>query len=259
MSKKTNGPLSVKAVRELAENWQRCRSEDVASLFSAYDVKQAQTERVVTYKLKRKAFERLYTHAVNGNNPRLIVHLGLQKDHYSVRVPTEPPFVLMIEALHEISEYQKNCEILEWEPNSKFDDPDGAESGENAIPPASAYLFVQSWLETPLEELADVFQSIEHEQDRRVKAYVFSEEESASIISDMANSLESNAGELYLHLGDGLAVKGHPYSFRPVLEVVSAVNPKKPGKTPRNVTGLADDDGNSYYDFSRPVPPPIPT
>lgn len=249
------GRQSRKTVQQLAEHWQRCRLDDLPALFSAYDVEQAQTERVVTYRLDPDSLAELLAQADKDNDFRFVIHLGLVKDYYSEQVPTNPPFLLLIQVLRKAADFQRNCYALTWASDSRFTDPMQTDSGINAIPAASAYLFVYSWLETPVHELPEAFESVAHEQDCRVKTYSFSVEESRSIRNDIERSIKTGAPSLLIHLGQGIAVKGHPFSFRPVLEVENAEDPTSPGKVKRNSTGLLDDDGNSYYDFSRPNPP----
>ncbi len=255
MSKTLKGIQSHKTVKRLAENWQRCRLDDLPALFSAYDKDQEQTERVVSYRLDPKSLKALLAAADKGGAFHFTVHLGLMEDYYHDQVPTSPPFVLLIQVLHSSDDYQRNCYALTWAADSRFTDPLNTDSGVNAIPAASAYLFVYSWLETPAHELGEAFESVAHEQDCRVKSYSFTEEESQSIKNDIERSARKGDPALLLHLGKGIAVKGHPFSFRPVLEVENAANPNKPGKNSRNATGALDDEGNSYYDFARPNPP----
>ncbi len=252
--------LTPKEMVSLAENWQRCRQEEIPGLFQAYDTKEEQGERVVTFRMPPKALRALYEVAQKGANLKFIVHLGLAKNHYSERLPKNPPFGLYLQPYHHKSDYQENCFPLSWEANSRFSITmeDDTNSGENAIPAASAYLFVMSWLELADEDLASPFTAVSHVLGKRVKAYVFSEVESASILADIKKSLDSDAPCLDIHLGSGLAVYDHPYSFRPVIEVKHAVDPKTPGKVSRNATGLTDDEGGSYYDFANPVPPNQP-
>ena len=255
MAKILRGKQSRRTVRKLAEHWQRCRLDDLPGLFSAYDKEQAQTERVVTYRLDQDSLTQLLADADKDNDFHFVVHLGLGKDYYSDQVPVSPPFLLLIQVLRNAADYQRNCYALGWASDSRFTDPLQTDSGVNAIPAASAYLFVYSWLETPAHELAGAFESVAHEQDCRVKSYSFSVEESRSIRNDIERSIKTGTPNLLLHLGKGIAVKGHPFSFRPVLEVENAVAVDNPGKVKRNATGLLDDDGNSYYDFSKPNPP----
>lgn len=258
MSKPPSGLQSRKAVRKLAENWQRCRFNDLPALFSAYDADQAQTERVVTYRLDKKSFTDLLADADKAGDFRFVVHLGLAEKYRSERIPKNPPFVLLLQVLRKADDFQRNCYALTWASDSRFTDPLQTDSGLNAIPAASAYLFVYSWLETPANLLGHAFESVAHEQDLRVKSYSFSVDESRSIYIDMKRGAKSEGSTLLLHLGKGVAVKGHPFSFRPVLEVENAVAAGKPGKVARNATGLTDDEENSYYDFARPPPPHPP-
>lgn len=255
MAKNKNGRESNETVVALAENWQRCRAGDLPALFTAYDTKEKQSERVVSFQLNVKTVEKLYKQSKPEKGLRYIVHLGLRKESYSETVPDNTPFVLLIQAYHGPDDYQKKCHELAWMPNSKFSNSIGTKSEANAIPAAGAYLFVHKWMETPADELADVFQSKTYQQDLRVQAYIFSYEESLSIRNDMITD-GGTYNEVCIHLGDGIAVTGHPFSFRPVLEVKNAVDPEKPGKTGRSMTGLSDETGNSYYDYATPIPPP---
>lgn len=261
MSKYKGGPISIDKVKEMAEQWQRIRAVEIPSLFSAYDKDQKQTERVVSYRLDKKWMQSLHDQVKGKEDFQFIVHLGLLKDHYSEHIPDQPPFVLMLQAYSKASDYQKGCYGLTWASNSKFANAGGTGSQMNAIPAASAYLFVYSWMETPLEELDLPFTSAASDQDLRVQAYIFSVEESKTIRRDIENSLENGKNnkdevpELCIHLGNGIAVQSHPFGFRPVIEIKHAVIEKKPGKVARNSTGATDGDGGSYFDFGTPIPP----
>jgi hypothetical protein len=258
MPKYKGGPISIDNVKEMAEQWQRIRAVEIPSLFSAYDKEQKQTERVVSYRLDKKWMQRLHDQVKDKEDFQFIVHLGLLKDHYSEQVPDQPPFVLMLQAYCKASDYHKKCYGLTWASNSKFADAGGTGSQMNAIPAASAYLFVYSWMETPLEELDLPFTSAAADQDLRVQAYIFSKAESKTINRDIGNSLsnQEEEPELCIHLGIGIAVQGHPFGFRPVMEIKNAIPNGKLGKVNRNSTGLTDGNGGSYFDFSNPIPPP---
>lgn len=249
--------LAKKQVKKFASNWQRCRQQELPDLFYAYDQSQQQSERAVTYRLSGKALEKFYQSVPANEQFRFIVHLGLRNNHYSAEIPDEPAFVLLLQAYTKKKDWQQGCFPLSWEANSRFSgaQEDGTTSEANAIPAAGAYLFIMSWLETPEERLAEPFTAVSHVLGRRVKAYAFSSAESKSIYDDLTNSLKSKAPALDIHLGRGLAVYDHPFSFRPVVEVKRAVDVAKPGSNARNATGLTNDDGDSFYDFSNPIPP----
>lgn len=257
---KTKYTISSKKMKALAENWQRCRQEELPGLFQAYDAKEAQSERVVTFRMKKSMLRDLYAKAKKTDGLKFIVHLGLADDHYSDLLPEVPPFGLFLQAYHSKSEYQHDCYPLAWEPNSRFTTSMEEETGSeaNAIPAASAYLFVMSWLEMAEEDLTVPFTAVSHVLGKRVRAYVFSEVESQSILNDIEHSLTSKPSWLDIHLGNGLAVYDHPFSFRPVIEVKNAVDTNNPGKISRNATGLTNDEGDSFYDFGQPVPPNHP-
>lgn len=262
--KKKSEPLTYflppKKVGKLAKNWQRCRQEELPGLFYVYDEKEGHSERIVTYRMAGDQFKAFYDGIPVKKDFKLIVHLGLKTNHYSESIPESPAFVLMVQCLVKPTDWQKECYALDWEANSRFSSgaEDDSSSEKNAIPAAGAYLFVQSWMETPESHLAEPFTAVSHVLGRRVKAYVFSPTESRSIYDDMTNSLASKKPCLDIHLGRGLAVYDHPFSFRPVIEVKNAVDPKEMGTVARNATGLVNDNGDSFYDFGEPIPPSHP-
>lgn len=259
-SQMSSSVLSKKKVEKLAQNWQRCRQEELPGLFYAYDEVDRQSERIVTYRMAGDQFRAFYDSVPAKKEFKLIVHLGLRANHYSEAIPESPAFSLIIQSYVKDSDWQEGCFSLDWEANSRFSSgaEDGSSSEKNAIPAAGAYLFVQSWMETPEAHLAEPFTAVSHVLGRRVKAYVFSPTESRSIYDDMTNSLASKKPCLDIHLGRGLAVYDHPFSFRPVIEVKNAVDFKNPGSVARNATGLTNDDGDSFYDFGTPIPPSHP-
>lgn len=259
-SQTASSVLSKKKVEKLAQNWQRCRQEELPGLFYAYDEVEHQSERIVTYRLAGDPLKDFYESIPAKKAFKLIVHLGLQADHYPESIPESPAFMLLIQSSVKSSDWQEGCFPMKWEANSRFSKgaEDDSSSEKNAIPAAGAYLFVQSWLETPESLLAVPFTAVSHVLGRRVKAYVFSPTESRSIYDDMTRSMASNMPCVDIHLGRGLAVYDHPFSFRPVIEVKNAVDPKNPGSVARNATGLTNDDGDSFYDFGAPIPPSHP-
>ncbi len=249
-----------KNVAKAAEHWQRCRQEDLPRAFYAYDDEENQSERVVTFRLKgEQNIERLLKEIKDPQNFKFIVHLGLGNADLSAPIPSTPAFELYLQVYNEKGDWQENCVQLAWEKNARFSKAmeDGTDSGTNAIPAASAYLFVQSWLEMPEFALAKPFTAATRVMGQRVKAYIFSPEESLSILQDIKNSSKNIVD---IHLGSGLAVWDHPFSFRPVVEVQGAVNLKdnEVRTTPMNATGLLNEDGDSYYDFAKPCPPGAP-
>jgi len=245
---------------EYAENWQRCRTENIPGLFQGYDEKENQCERLVTFKMSEsglKAFQATIDAA--SDKLRFVVHLGLLHNDFPVKVPKEPAFKLFIQAFYGKEDWQKKCFPLEWEPNGKFSQGAGksTNSSAEAIPAASAYLFVHSWMETFTEDLALPFESVSHDLDRRVKAYMFSNDESKAIAADLGTA-DCSAAALYVHLGRGLAVISHPFSFRPVIDVAVPQRPSGSAEIYSNASGLTDEDGDSYYDFGYPIPPHSP-
>lgn len=208
-------------VAQAAERWQRCRQEDLPRLFYAYNDSsdRLRSERVVSYQLGGKKVETL-TKKLSLDKPfNFAVHLGAHSSDLQGPVPDSPAFTLFLEAAVQTEKKQAfKCQELSWAKNSRFNKrtEDDVTSRRNAIPAASAYLFVQSWLELPEVALARPFSATAHMMGKRVKSYLFTAEESRSILRDIKLS-ETKA--LQIHLGNGLAVDDHPYSFRPVVEV----------------------------------------
>jgi len=245
----------------LAENWQRCRQEDLPKAFYAYDETEQQSERVVTYRLKGKETIKSLLDLVGKKKKfNFIVRLGLRTERMTDEIFTEPAFALFIQ-VHNLGAKNEDLETngfeLAWERNSRFSvtQESNANSEANAIPAAGAYLFIHAWLETPESHLAVPFTAATRVMGERVKSYIFSQSESLSIYNDLKNSKENC---LDIHLGRGLAVWVHPFSFRPVIEVKGAVAKGKTRQVPMNATGLTNEDGDSYYDYGFPDPPGDP-
>ncbi|WP_020569962.1 hypothetical protein [Neolewinella persica] len=249
-----------------SRNWQQVRQELLPSLFCAYDTQENQSERLVTFRMNANDLQKFYEGVSDLKKLELIVHLGVTQEDVPNRIPEIPIFTLFIQTSEKKDDFQKKCFQLEWAPNARFTngEEDDANSGRNAIPAASAYLFVMSWMETPEKDLALPFTAVSHVLGKRVKNYRFSNVESRSIFEDIKQSLKSGAPGLDIHLGNGLAVYDHPFSFRPVIEVKNAVKVDKNGRVKnkamvaRNATGLLNGSGDSFYDFGLPEPPPPP-
>jgi hypothetical protein len=249
-----------------ARNWQQVRPEELPSLFYAYDTSENQSERLVTFRLNNTDLQNMVNGISDLDSLEFIVHLGVTQEDIPRHIPEIPIFTLFIQASEKKSDFLKNCYQLEWAPNARFTngEEEDANSGKNAIPAASAYLFVMSWMEMPEEDLALPFTAVSHVLGKRVKNYRFSNAESISIYEDIKRSLATKAPGLDIHLGNGLAVYEHPFSFRPVIEVKNAVSVNKKGKLKnpktghRLATGLPNGTGDSFYDFGIPEPPPQP-
>lgn len=247
-----------KKIAKLAEAWQRCRQEDLPKVFYAYDAEEKQTERVVTYELPDKHLKLLASAATQNDQLQLVVHLGLHEGRLTERVPDQPAFALLLElrlgkkavAVHELT----------WLKNGRFSTNMSVETQSltNAIPAAGAFLFVHSWMQMPEADLAAPFTAASRVLGQRVKSYIFSVVESRSILEDI---IATGAKGLQVHLGNGLAVWSHPFSFRPVVDVVDGA-PDEDSSLERRAlfTGQApgNDDDNSYYDYSIPNPPGEP-
>lgn len=245
-------------VAKAAEWWQRCRQEELRRAFYAFDEDKQQSERAVSYRLAGKDnIEALIKEVENPEQFHFIVHLGLRGQDVQGPILDTPPFLLYLQASNGADDWQQNCFELSWVKDSRFSRlmEDGTDSGQNAIPAASAYLFVQAWLELPEVALAVPFSAASRVMGQRVKAYSFSMAESHSIYLDLTNSKKYC---LDVHLGKGMAVWDHPFSFRPVLEVRGAVTDLAQRTRPVNATGLTNPEGDSFYDFGQPIPPGHP-
>lgn len=251
--------------RDLCEQWQRCRTEDLPGLFYAYDEAEVQTERIVSFRLRGsdlKAFakhlkQQIVAHR-DAPNPldrcRLAVYLGLKEGYDGEFAQKEPHFCLILQPYSPDIEMDEFVWKMEWDPNPSFptDPTQSPLSGRNAIPGDGAFLFVHHWLETEHYELSTLFESSAYQLGRRVKSYRFAAQETESISADIAKALADD-GELYVHLGRGIRVSTHPFSFRPVLEVAGQTYLRR-GRTYSDNNGGGGDDG-TFYDYSIPIPP----
>lgn len=266
---KQSGTSHRSEVKQNAKNWQCRRQEDLAAAFYAYDTEEKQQERVVSFRLDHDKLAALKASVPFDEAFELVVYLGLRNKKASKTVRKKPDFVLYLEVLTKGSKPQRNCYELTWVKNGRFSTTfqDDTNSGKNAIPGASAYLFVQSWLQTPEAELALPFTAATRVLGTRVKSYRFSAAESVSIMADVETSLAATKGKkkdkavahLDIHLGSGMAVWAHPFSFRPVLEVKHGADPLATRAAVPFVSRLVNDSGDSFYDYSYPDPPGFPT
>lgn len=250
------------AVKKRARTWQLTRSEDLPRAFYAYDDVEERSERVVTYRLSKKQVSRLVAEAtVAKGSFQFVVHLGMYDQDLHGPISDTPAFTMFLQVLKKSTDWQERCEEATWLKNGKFStiNPAGTESEAGAIPSAGAFLFVHSWREMPEAHLARPFTAATRVLGERVQAYAFSADESQSILLDLQSSLGSKKCHLDIHLGNGLAVWVHPFSFRPVLEVSNATKRDKDRAFSRNATGLSDEDGgSSFYDYGVPIPPKPP-
>ena len=250
-------------VHRAATAWQRLRPESLPGAFYAFDEKEGYSERVVTYALEKGKLEALYRHveqavAEEKQEVLVTVHLGINGDYLTEQLPTYPAFTLFVQLAIKGEERYTNCAELSWEANGRFSsiDPVDVYSGRYAIPAASAYLFVRSWQELSEIELARPFTATSRVLGQRVRSYTFAAAESRQIVRDIGASLRGDKPGIAIHLGSGVAVWEHPFSFRPVVEVRGAVpSTEEAVAGGRRVTGLTNGQGDSFYDYSIPQPP----
>jgi hypothetical protein len=242
------------SLRQAAEHWQRCPHEELPRAFYAYNTDLQQSERVVSYRLDDPhAVAALTGRAEKAGEFEFAIHLGLSRKRARRAIPNTPAFQLFIQVLTGQGDDPESCYPLRWVPDSQFGKRNAlrVESGPNAIPGASAYLFTQAWRELPYDQLAEPFTGSIRELGRRVKTYTHPTTVSRSIHADL---LGRGNGHLTVHLGTGLAVWDHPFGFRPVVEIGGSVGEKQQLRSSR-----LEDDGamgeESYYDFGSPNPP----
>ncbi|MTB52523.1 hypothetical protein [Lewinella sp. W8] len=257
MKKKKKKELSLDSndFKGFSKRWQRCRSEDLPGLFYAYDQAENQTERIVSFFLDHKQVKELKrrTKSLKGT-PYYLVYLGLEKGYDGEFAPEDPHFKPILQVRDQDSDQYTNGFLLQWDADPSFptNPNESIESGPDAISGAAAFLFAHHWLETRHEDLGVPFESNAYMLGRRVKAYRFSNQESQEITKSIAN-FGDNPVRVYVHLGRGISVSTHPFSFRPVLQVKPDV-----GDDPRKKRLADEDDDTSYYDFSQPIPPQNP-
>lgn len=249
-------PISVNEFEKLTVNWQRCRSDDLPDLFYGYDAGEMQAERLATYFMDTKTMERfaaLITELEAKDEPySLLVHLGLRKGYRKRQTAKSPHFELLLQIQTANTEYGENVWRLWWEADPSFpvQPKESVLSDRDAIPGAAAFLFVHSWLETKHADLGDPFEANAYHLGRRVKAYRFNREEGQQIAAKIKDAVATGDGLLCVHLGKGISVSTHPFSFRPVLEVTTnsfVLNGR--------VRIEGDDGDGSYFDYSLPIPP----
>ncbi|WP_367390416.1 hypothetical protein [Lewinella sp. LCG006] len=227
--------------------WQTCLPGNLPTLFYAFDESENQTERVAAFRI---------TDQVELNNlllskpERLRIHLGADPGFDFNTVPSSPAVEFYFEGL---TKGGTNITLaFEWDPNPPFleDGTYGPNSGPDEIPPDGAILFAKAWMETPYNMIGDAFEGYDSKNlVQRVKSYTFQEDETAALLSNLEKGLASNETHVCLYLGNSIPVSGHPFGFRPVIEIRPITNSRK------TKTLNGDGSGSSFFDFSSPCPP----
>lgn len=228
--------------------WQTCLPGNIPTLFYAYDETENQTERVAGFRITDQSELRSL---VDSKPRRLRIHLGADPDYNFNEVPSTPAIEFYFEGL--TANKSNNLTLaFEWDPNPPFLETGayGPDSGPNEIPPDGAILFARAWMETPYEMIADAFEGADSKSlVQRVKFYTFQEEETASILAQLDKNLTAGETHVCLYLGNSIPVSGHPFGFRPVIEIRPITNSKKT----KSLNGGGS--GSSFFDFSSPCPP----
>jgi len=238
MPSSTYAGLSINDVDKAKRNWQKTALGQLPNLFIAFDEQTNESKRVVSFQLEASSVNDIAT--IGEGVKHLVVHLGSRESASAklVDIPDTPFFTPILE-LRMVSGDRKFYPFA-WVPNPSFlDSSEDVNSRREAIPGASAYLFILSWLEKKFRELHEPFIGLANGKNQRVKTYVFEEVESAAIIELIK---EEGMGAVNLYMGNGIRVSSHPFAFRPIIEVAKDVN-------------TFIEDGSSFYDFCNPCPP----
>jgi hypothetical protein len=252
--------LTFNEVKVLVDEWQKCRMKNLPDLFmglykvrdeAGNETEETQAERLVTFRLDNadvKKIVELTEDMEEGTNPRFLIHLGLKDGYLSDVKIGSPRFTLILQIRNDGSGLYDNCFELKWEPNPAFPTNayESSLSGKDAIPGASAFLFVHRWLETPFHNLAKVFEATAYNLCQRIKAYRYPTQDTQPILDAIKEQDAGGTGLICIHLGSGITVSSHPYAFRPILEITKVSDSK---------VDAAASGGGKFYDFSTPVPP----
>lgn len=254
--------LDPQEVKSLVAEWQMCRTENLPGLFMACHPTENdgeyETERVVTFVLDNAQMaeiialgEQMLVDAEcdETKKPRFLTHVGLKDGYLKADKIGLPHFTMLLQIRNDDSGRYDNCFELTWQPDPAFpaNPNESPLSGKDAIPGASAFLFVHKWLETPFNQLAKVFEATSYDLGRRIKGFRYPDNDTAPILVAMKEQNKNNTGFICLHLGSGITVSTHPYAFRPILEI----NQADAGIG----EAAAGGDGGKFYDFASPVPP----
>lgn len=217
--------------------WQKTLPGDLAILFYAHNTNKNQTEKVAGFKIDNQT--KINT-LINSNVARLRIHIGVDENYNLDAIPDDNPAIRFdLEALDN-NGVSITTLGFDYDSAPKFLQAGayGSKSGTDEIPPAGAILFARAWLETPNDMIGDCFEgSTAKNLVQRVRYYTFQQEETIEIISRLND--HPNDAVIYLYLGASIPVSGHPFGFRPVLEISS-------------VSGTGN---SSFFDFSTPCPP----
>jgi len=232
--------LPPSEVASFIESWQRCTPNHLPNLFYAFNEANKQTERVVSYRLGEESLKKI----VDLKPRHLKILMGCRTGTDSSIINQQPPFVPLLQAYVKKQQPYDHCFFMQWDPTPPFLETDdhSIQSGIDQIPAEGAYLFILGWLEYPYQELGRPFEGIAPHLVKRVRSYTFSENETQKILEVIGEQVEKKT--LYIHLGIGISVQKHPFSFRPVLQVL----------TEKGDAAEEGDDGD-FFDFSNPCPP----
>jgi hypothetical protein len=241
----------------LSQTWQCLQPSSLPDLFYAYDSTQNRMEKVVSFKLSDKGLKYLQQLDLS-EKYEIGFLLGSKKPSTSGIVEDKPRFAPHL-AVYRSTEKDKSGKDkweklvqfkLSWERNPHFLDTkegEGLLSGIDAIPAAGAFLFVANWLRHPSYLLNSVFESETASAIERVRAYFYSSDESRIIMEEARKHDKGTKVDVFIHLGVGISVEDHLFSFRPVLEVHA-------GDAKNKLTALQELANSSFFDFSRPCP-----
>ncbi|WP_044087021.1 hypothetical protein [Lewinella cohaerens] len=226
--------------------WQTCLPKNLPTLFYAFDANDSQTARVAGFRITDQT--KLAT-LLSSNPTRLRIRLGVDTTYDFSEIPSTPAIQFYLEGL-DASGSTATLEFA-WDPNPPFLEKDayGPNSGTNEIPPDGAILFARAWMETPFSKIGDAFEGADSKNlVQRVKYYTFQEEETTSIITQLEEGLLGGDMHICLYLGNSIPVSGHPFGFRPVIEI-------RPIDSPAPKSLVNGSRKSTFFDFSSPCPP----
>lgn len=241
-------PITRKKAMKRIAYWKRYSHTQMADLFYAYDDKnEKKIERVTSYRLSQAGVDSLRKETAKVDNSTLRFIMACKKPNMGGFIDVKPGFspILAIDSFDDKTKYFD----LKWEADPHFlrdTELPGPGSGIDAIPPAGAFLFVFNWLAQKYYELPVTFEDTFRSVANRVESYIYIPAET-KIIADKIKRAAKPA--VYIHLGVGLSVPSHPFSFRPVIEI------REEKEAVRSTANTSAIDHATFFDFSRPCPP----
>lgn len=230
--------MDPNTVASFVQEWQRILPGTLTNLFDFYSQIYSKTERVISYEVSASDLV-----ALKALNPASIrIWMGCEPGLQLNEIPMKPGFVPFLQARPASPsneyEYCFKLDYMQWGV-APFDNNNPPPvkpvvSDPDWISSKTAHLFMLAWFECGTPDLAKQFHGIGVSAAERVRFYQYPQQETDNIMNTIKTGTNPR---VYLHLGLTLPVSGHPFGFRPVIEITT------------------DDGGQNYYEFSNPCPP----